>query len=111
MEFVKLICPKCGFTIEQYKSEELETVRRKHKRHQYLLNKSNICPICLASGRLKEIRAGEAEVVWSEQALAELSQTSSSEDYKAKVEDFAIREGYGEITVATVEKANERIQG
>ena len=105
VEFVKLVCPRCGFTIEQYRSEELETIRRKYKRYQYLLNKSNICPICLASGRLKELRAGEAEPVWNEQALSSVS----SED-KAEIEDFAIREGYGEITAATVEKSKERTE-
>lgn len=111
MECVRLTCPQCGFTIEQYKSEELENIRRKFKRYQYLLNKSNICPMCLASGRLKEIRTDETEVVWSEQALAELPQISSANDFKAKAEDFAKSEGYGEITVGTLGKVQERING
>lgn len=111
MEFVKLSCQKCGFTIEQYKSEELETIKRKFKRYQYLLNKSNICPICLASGRLKEVRADESQVVWAEDALAELAKMPSPDDCKAKVEAFALKEGYAEITVATLGTAQERIQG
>ena len=53
MEIVKLCCSKCGFTIEEYNSEELADVPRKAKRYKYLLNKSSICPACLASGRLK----------------------------------------------------------
>jgi len=34
----------------------LADVPRKAKRYKYLLNKASICPACLASGRLKEVR-------------------------------------------------------
>lgn len=56
MEKVKLNCAKCGFTIEEYTADELAKIPRKAKRYKYLLNKSSICPACLASGRLKESR-------------------------------------------------------
>ena len=59
MERIKLCCAKCGFTIEEYTAVELAEIPRKAKRHKYLLNKSSICPSCLASGRLKEVRAIE----------------------------------------------------
>jgi dissimilatory sulfite reductase alpha subunit len=59
MEKIKLCCAKCGFTIEEYTAAELAEVPRKAKRHKYLLNKSSICPSCLASGRLKEVRTSE----------------------------------------------------
>jgi sulfite reductase alpha subunit len=57
MEKIKLCCSQCGFTIEEYTATELAEVPRKAKRHKYLLNKSSICPSCLASGRLKEVRS------------------------------------------------------
>lgn len=60
MERIKLCCAKCGFTIEEYSAQELAEVPRKAKRHKYLLNKSSICPSCLASGRLTEVRATDA---------------------------------------------------
>src|SRR3974377_1560359 len=60
MEKVKLCCAKCGFTIEEYTAKELAEVPRKAKRYKYLLNKASICPACLASGRLKELRTTEA---------------------------------------------------
>ena len=59
MERIKLCCAKCGFTIEEYTASELAEIPRKAKRHNYLLNKSSICPSCLASGRLKEVRSVE----------------------------------------------------
>ncbi len=59
MERIKLCCAKCGFTIEEYAAAELADVPRKAKRYKYLLNKSSICPSCLASGRLKEVRTTE----------------------------------------------------
>src|ERR1039457_6691886 len=59
MERIKLCCAKCGFTIEEYTATELAEIPRKAKRHNYLLNKSSICPSCLASGRLKEVRSVE----------------------------------------------------
>jgi sulfite reductase alpha subunit len=59
MEKVRLCCAKCGFTIEEYSAAELAEVPRKAKRYKYLLNKSSICPSCLASGRLKEMRVTE----------------------------------------------------
>lgn len=59
MEKIKLCCAKCGFTIEEYTAGELAEVPRKAKRYKYLLNKSSICPSCLASGRLKEVRTTE----------------------------------------------------
>lgn len=61
MEWVKLVCAHCGFTIEKYTDEELKTVPRKAKRYKYLLSKSSICPACLASGRLKEVRTTTVE--------------------------------------------------
>jgi len=60
MEKIKLCCAKCGFTIEEYTSSELAEIPRKAKRYKYLLNKSSICPACLASGRLKEVRGDSA---------------------------------------------------
>ena len=51
MEWVRLVCAHCGFTIEKYTDEELKTVPRKAKRYKYLLSKSNICPSCLEIGR------------------------------------------------------------
>ena len=59
MEKIKLCCAKCGFTIEEYSAGELAGVARKAKRYKYLLQKSSICPACLASGRLKEVRVTE----------------------------------------------------
>ncbi len=59
MERIKLCCAKCGFTIEEYTAAEMAEVPRKAKRYKYLLNKSSICPSCLASGRLKEARTTE----------------------------------------------------
>jgi len=59
MERIKLCCAKCGFTIEEYTARELAEVPRKEKRYKYLLSKSSICPSCLASGRLKEVRTTE----------------------------------------------------
>ncbi len=56
LDTIKLCCAKCGFTIEQYSAAELTEVPRKAKRYKYLLQKSSICPACLASGRLKEVR-------------------------------------------------------
>jgi dissimilatory sulfite reductase alpha subunit len=56
MERIKLCCAKCGFTIEEFSARELAELPRKAKRHRYLLNKASICPSCLASGRLKEVR-------------------------------------------------------
>jgi len=56
MEIIKLCCAKCGFTIEEYSASEVANVIRKAKRYKYLLQKSSICPACLASGRLKEVR-------------------------------------------------------
>ena len=64
MEKIKLCCVNCGFVIEEYTADELANVPRKAKRHTYLLNKSSICPSCLGSGRLKEVR-GEDTVVAS----------------------------------------------
>jgi len=62
MEKIKLCCAKCGFTIEEYTASEVAEIPRKAKRYKYLLNKSSICPSCLASGRLKEVRATGDEV-------------------------------------------------
>lgn len=59
MEKIKLCCARCGFTIEEYGASELASVPRKAKRYKYLLEKSSICPSCLASGRLKEVRIAE----------------------------------------------------
>ena len=59
MERIKLCCARCGFTIEEYTATELADLPRKAKRYKYLLNKSSICPSCLASGRLKEVRNTE----------------------------------------------------
>ena len=59
MEKIKLSCAKCGFVIEEYTAEELAAVPRKAKRYQYLKNKSSICPSCLASGRLQDVRVNE----------------------------------------------------
>jgi sulfite reductase alpha subunit len=59
MEKIKLCCAKCGFTIEEYRADELANIPRKEKRYKYLLQKSSICPACLASGRLKEERVTE----------------------------------------------------
>ncbi len=56
MEAIKLCCAKCGFVVEEYTAVELAENLRKAKRCQYLLQKSSICPSCLASGRLKELR-------------------------------------------------------
>ena len=56
---IKLCCAKCGFAIEEYTAMELAEVPRKAKRYKYLLQKSSICPACLASGRLKETRVTE----------------------------------------------------
>ncbi|MBI5397534.1 MAG: hypothetical protein HZA91_19735 [Verrucomicrobia bacterium] len=77
MEKVKLCCAKCGFTIEEYTADELATVPRKAKRYKYLLNKSSICPSCLASGRLKESRStGEAVAAPAPQVGAKSSTTA-----------------------------------
>jgi sulfite reductase alpha subunit len=59
MEKIKLCCARCGFTIEEYRADEIASVPRKAKRYKYLLQKSSICPSCLASGRLKEVRVME----------------------------------------------------
>jgi sulfite reductase alpha subunit len=56
MEKIKLCCAKCGFTIEEYTADDVANIPRKAKRYKYLLQKSSICPSCLASGRLKEVR-------------------------------------------------------
>ena len=56
MEKIQLCCAKCGFVIEEYTATELAEIPRKAKRHKYLLNKSSICPTCLATGRLKEVK-------------------------------------------------------
>jgi sulfite reductase alpha subunit len=61
MEKIKLVCAKCNFTVEEYTATELAELPRKAKRYKYLLQKSSICPKCLASGRLKEVRFTEAE--------------------------------------------------
>jgi dissimilatory sulfite reductase alpha subunit len=65
MEKIKLCCAKCGFTIEKYTAEELASVPRKEKRYNYLKAKSSICPTCLASGRLVEVKAVVEEGVAS----------------------------------------------
>ena len=59
MEKIQLCCAKCGFVVEEYTANELAEIPRKVKRYEYLLKKSSICPSCLASGRLKELRATE----------------------------------------------------
>lgn len=80
MEKVKLNCAKCGFTIEEYTSEELATIPRKAKRYKYLLNKSSICPSCLGSGRLKEVRtAAEAPAAPAQKVAAASSVTAPTE--------------------------------
>ena len=62
MEKIKLCCAKCGFTIEEYTASQLADIPQKAKRYKYLLNKASICPSCLASGRLKEVRTSEEGV-------------------------------------------------
>ena len=79
MERIKLCCAKCGFTIEEYTAKELADVPRKAKRYKYLLNKSSICPSCLASGRLKEARSTE------EAAAAPVPQVSAKSSAAAPV--------------------------
>ncbi len=59
MEKIRLCCAKCSFTVEEYTAEELAADARKVKRYKYLKNKSSICPSCLASGRLTEVRTME----------------------------------------------------
>ena len=61
MEKIALICPACNFPIEMFTQEELDATERRMKRYTYLKTKSNICPNCLRSGRLKEVRGAEAE--------------------------------------------------
>ncbi len=77
MEKIKLCCAKCGFTVEEYTAAEMEAVPRKAKRYKYLLQKSSICPSCMASGRLKEVRvtekAGAVEAATISSAVAPVS--------------------------------------
>src|SRR5512133_363425 len=75
MEKIQLCCAKCGFVIEEYTAAELADVPRKAKRYKYLLNKSSICPSCLASGRLKENRT---QATAGESAAAQNPGNSSS---------------------------------
>ena len=77
MEKIKLCCAKCGFTIEEYAADEVANVPRKAKRYKYLLQKSSICPACLASGRLKEVRATEEAGGAPSQAAATVTPKSS----------------------------------
>lgn len=72
MEKIKLCCAKCGFTIEEYNAAELDSVPRKAKRYKYLLQKSSICPACLSSGRLKEVRVSEESGTAPAQAMQTL---------------------------------------
>jgi sulfite reductase alpha subunit len=87
MERIKLCCAKCGFTIEEYTASELAEVPRKAKRYKYLLNKSSICPACLASGRLKEVRTtGESVAAPMPQVEAKSSAVEQAHhDAQAKI--------------------------
>ncbi|MFH0965079.1 MAG: hypothetical protein V2A58_13855 [Planctomycetota bacterium] len=60
MDKIALVCPRCGFAIEIFTQEMLDGNPQKRKRHKYLMTKSNICPSCLSSGRLEEVRGEKA---------------------------------------------------
>ena len=61
MLVVQLACPKCGFDIEQYPAEQLETDSQKQKRYQYLRKKQTLCPSCLTQTSKLEERRVEAQ--------------------------------------------------
>ncbi len=82
MEKIKLCCAKCGFTIEEYTAAELAEVPRKAKRYKYLLNKSSICPACLASGRLTEVR-GSVEATTTLGSVEPKSSTTAAVSHES----------------------------
>jgi dissimilatory sulfite reductase alpha subunit len=86
MEQIKLCCAKCGFTIEEYTAIELAEIPRKAKRYKYLLNKSSICPSCLGSGRLKEVRTTGETPAAKTPELAPKSSTSAPVGHEAQPE-------------------------
>lgn len=63
MLMVQLACPKCGFVIEQYRADQLETDVQKQKRYQYLRKKQTLCPNCLTQTAKLEERRVEVEAV------------------------------------------------
>src|SRR3990172_793255 len=71
MLIVQLACPKCGFVIEQYRAEQLETDAQKQKRYQYLRKKQTLCPSCLSQTAKLEERRVELEAPPQAELLAE----------------------------------------
>ena len=71
MLMVQLACPKCGFVIEQYGAEQLETDAQKQKRYQYLRKKQSLCPSCLTQTAKLEERRVELEAPPQAELMAE----------------------------------------
>ncbi len=107
MSKVKLVCPHCGFLIEEYTAEQLQNDVRKQKRHKYLMSKQTLCPACLIqAARLKELAVDSDEPQWADDATQALLDTPAARDAVAA---FARAEGYSLITAKTVEKARAKI--
>src|SRR3989338_5230301 len=71
MLIVQLACPKCGFVIEQYGADQLETDAQKQKRYQYLRKKQTLCPSCLSQTAKLEERRVDVEAHPEAELLAE----------------------------------------
>lgn len=109
MSKVKLVCPYCGFLIEEYTTEQLQNDVRKQKRHKYLMSKQTLCPACLTqAARLKELRVEGDEPQWADDAQQALLDTPPAT--RDAVAAFARAEGYPLITAKTVEKAREKMR-
>jgi hypothetical protein len=109
MSKIKLVCPHCGFLIEEYSAEQLQTDVRKQKRHKYLMSKQTLCPACLTqAARLKELHVDNDEPQWTDEARQAL--LDAPPETRDAVADFARAEGYPLITAVTVEKARERVE-
>ncbi len=107
MSKLKLVCPHCGFLIEEYTDEQLQSDVRKQKRYKYLMSKQTLCPACMKqAARLKELHVESDEPQWADDtknAMLDAPETREA------VFAFARAEGYPLITGETVEKAREKM--
>lgn len=99
VNMIYLICPKCGFSIDIFKDDEVNIPVRA-KRMKYLATRDQVCPNCINTiGRCEKIESPEEGVP--------LLRVEIEEEGKDKFIEYCRKNGYAVCTSYTLERFKE----
>lgn len=98
---IYLICPKCGYSIDILKEEEVNNPVRA-KRLKYLTTRDQVCPNCVNT-------IGKCEKVESPEGDIPLLRVEINDVGKEKFVEYCREKGYAVCTDYTLERFKEEV--